>query len=147
MSEGAGTSYSQRINDQWNVAGIKTNDGLPSITSHYGFHIVAWHTLFAISGQVADLSGTTKSLTFDPLFTTCDSTGYAFPVLLPGVVGVVTCHPPPAGGRSGSRSYTLLLNKGTLRDISRLVVSGVQYPKSPVDIVEGVALTWTQTSK
>lgn len=34
MSEGTGTSYSQRMNDQWNIAGIKSNDGYPSITSH-----------------------------------------------------------------------------------------------------------------
>ena len=141
LSEGTGTSYSQRINDQWNVAGIKTNDGFPSITSHYGYHMVAWHTPFAVTGQIVDLSGASKSVSFDPLFTTCvdGGAGYAFPVLLPGVVGVLTCHASSGGG---TPSYTLLLSKGTLQDISTLMVSGVRYPKSPVDIVEGVALKW-----
>ena len=141
LSEGTGTSYSQRINDQWNVAGIKTNDGFPSITSHYGYHMVAWHTPFAVTGQIVDLSGASKSVSFDPLFTTCvdGGAGYAFPVLLPGVVGVLTCH---ASSDGGTPSYTLLLSKGTLQDISTLMVSGVRYPKSPVDIVEGVALKW-----
>ena len=34
LAEGSGTSYSQRLNDQWNIAGIKSNDGYPTITSH-----------------------------------------------------------------------------------------------------------------
>ena len=36
LAEGAGTSYAQRVNDQWNIAGIKSNDGYPTVTSHYG---------------------------------------------------------------------------------------------------------------
>ena len=145
MSKGTGTSYSQRINDQWNVAGIKTNDGFPSITSHYGYHMVAWHTLFAVTGQVVDLSGTNKSVSFDPLFSTCSASGsgYAFPVLLPGVVGTLHCRTTSFTGGSAGAVYTLLLSKGELAGVSTLAVSGVRYPVSPVDIVEGVPLSWS----
>ena len=145
LSQGTGTSYSQRMNDQWNVAGIKTNDGFPSITSHYGYHMTAWHTLFAVTGQVVDLSGATKSISFDPLFTTCvgGGSGYAFPVLLPGVVGTVKCRATSVMGGASKVSYTLLLSKGVLEGVSTLEVSGVRYPVTPVDIAEGVPLTWS----
>jgi hypothetical protein len=42
LTQGTGTSYSDRLNDQWNIAGIKSNDGYPSITSHYGYHMTSW---------------------------------------------------------------------------------------------------------
>ena len=42
LSEATATSYSRRLNDQWNVAGIKSNDGYPSITSHYGKKLQDW---------------------------------------------------------------------------------------------------------
>ena len=55
------------IADLWNVAGIskasaKTGQvgAFPSVTSHYGFHMVEWHLPLAISGQQADLSATPK---------------------------------------------------------------------------------------
>lgn len=34
LSQGTATSYSNRTNDQWAIAGIKSNDGYPSITTH-----------------------------------------------------------------------------------------------------------------
>lgn len=39
------TSWSERINDQWNTAGIKDTDGYPTVTSHYGFHMVSWSVI------------------------------------------------------------------------------------------------------
>ena len=39
----------------------------PTVTSHYGFHVVSWHIPLAMSGQLADLSQpTNRSLTFAP---------------------------------------------------------------------------------
>jgi non-lysosomal glucosylceramidase len=50
--EPSATSYSRRINDQWNTAGLKDTTGYPTATSHYGMHMVAWHIPLALSGQV-----------------------------------------------------------------------------------------------
>jgi hypothetical protein len=52
------------INDQWNTAGIASDEGQPYITSHYGFHMVEWHLILALSGQQADLPKGTLSFSF-----------------------------------------------------------------------------------
>lgn len=36
LAQAAGTSYTERVRDQWNVAGIQSNDGYPCLTSHCG---------------------------------------------------------------------------------------------------------------
>eukprot|EP01050_Picozoa_sp_SAG11_P038327 SAG11_NODE_15585_length_573_cov_0.647679_1_plen_154_part_00 len=122
FSEGTGTSYSQRLNDQWNVAGIKSNDGYPFITSHYGYHMVAWHTLLALTGQFADLSSPTNTtLTFRPKRQCDGKGGYELPVLLPEALGVFTC------ARSGARrDYTFALTTGALK-LATLSVDGTTY--------------------
>ena len=75
------TSWSQRINDQWNTAGIKDTDGYPTVTSHYGFHMVSWHIVLAMSGQLADLSlPTNRSLSFEPRL----PAPFSLPLMLPG---------------------------------------------------------------
>ena len=48
--------------DQWNVVAVYGGlgygaEGLPAANSHYGYHLVAWHLLFALTGQVAELAG------------------------------------------------------------------------------------------
>ena len=89
LAEGTGTSYAKRINDQWNTAGVKFNDGNPSVTSHYGYHMTSWHLLFGLSGQLADFSDEhNASLTFAPPAMDC---GFSYPVLLPGAVGSIRC--------------------------------------------------------
>jgi len=129
LSEGTGTSYSQRINDQWNVAGIKFNDGYPSITSHYGYHMTSWHTVLALSGQVADMSTRNSSLTFAPK-ETCD---YVLPILLPTALGTVSCE-------AGTFTVQLLSGKAT---VATLAVSGHTYPHSPVELVPGQPVQWS----
>ena len=54
------TRYADVINDQWNYAGGKFTNGYPSITSHYGYHMVVHHVLLALNGQNADLSNPTS---------------------------------------------------------------------------------------
>ena len=89
LAEGTGTSYAKRINDQWNTAGVKFNDGNPSVTSHYGYHMTSWHLLLGLSGQLADFSDEhNASLTFAPPAMDC---GFSYPVLLPGAVGSIRC--------------------------------------------------------
>eukprot|EP01065_Artemidia_motanka_P038717 TRINITY_DN47565_c0_g1_i1.p1 TRINITY_DN47565_c0_g1~~TRINITY_DN47565_c0_g1_i1.p1 ORF type:complete len:985 (+),score=290.16 TRINITY_DN47565_c0_g1_i1:57-3011(+) len=137
MSEGSGTSYAKRINDQWNTAGITSNDGYPSITSHYGYHMVVWHTLFAVTGQTADMTYRSNStLTFNPRLTCSPAgTGYSVPVLLPGVVGTVSCSATSAG-----RQFKLAITAGSVQ-AQTLSVSGVPYP-TPISISAGQSVHW-----
>ena len=121
LAKGSGTSYSDRLNDQWNIAGIKSNDGYPSITSHYGYHMTSWHLVFALSGQLADLSDpANSSLTFAPKF----SGSFSSPVFLPGIVGILQ---HDAGG------FQLALSTGQLR-LHHLSVNGYKFPAQEVTI-------------
>jgi hypothetical protein len=98
------------------------------------------HLLFALSGQRADLSvAATASLTFSPKLVCASASsdtnggGYELPVLLPGVVGVISCK---------ASQYSLKLTVGTLT-LSSLAVDGTKYPKLPVVLAAGApALTW-----
>jgi non-lysosomal glucosylceramidase len=128
FAEGSGTSYSNRLNDQWNIAGIKSNDGYPSITSHYGYHMTSWHLVFALTGQVADLSAKSPRLTFSPKMS-CE---YVLPVLLPGVLGRLSC-------KAGN--YSLYLTAGSLT-IADLSVAGSSYPQLPVKLHSGATVSW-----
>lgn len=115
------------INDQWNTCGIATRDGRSSVTSHYGFHMVAWHIPLTISGQDANLPE--GELSFDPRV----MTPYKLPVLLPGITGTLT-------GTSKSFSFTLIIGKLYLK---RLAVGSSVYPKA-VDIKAGQTITWNK---
>jgi non-lysosomal glucosylceramidase len=128
FAEGSGTSYSDRINDQWNIAGVKSNDGFPSITSHYGYHMTSWHLVFALTGQVADLSAKPPRLTFSPKMS-CE---YVLPVILPGVLGRLAC-------KAGKYSLVLTAGSLTLGDLS---VAGTSYPQLPVKLHSDAAVSW-----
>lgn len=58
-------------------------DGLPFITSHYGYYMSSWHILLALSGQHVDVN--TKIVTFDPKL----KAPFKLPVLLPTVWGFI----------------------------------------------------------
>merc|ERR1711998_131027 len=78
------TNWRDGLKDLWNVAGIADqSSGLPSITSHYGYFMTAWHLPLAISGQQADLPKGT--LAFTPKI----ASPYSLPLLLPGVSGLL----------------------------------------------------------
>jgi len=133
LAEGSGTSYSQRLNDQWNIAGIKSNDGFPTITSHYGYHMTSWHLVFALSGQVADFShAANATLTCSPRYDCGGTGGYSVPVMLPGVVGVLRC-------AQGEIEIELLV--GTIV-VHRLAVGGAVYPTSPATLAAGKIVRW-----
>jgi len=77
-------NWRDNLKDLWNVAGVADqNTGLPSITSHYGYHMSAWHLPIAISGQQADLPN--GYLSFAPKV----ASPYSLPLLLPGIVGLL----------------------------------------------------------
>ena len=70
------------LRDTWNIAALVGGvgygaDGLPHANSHYGYHLVAWHILFALSGQSYDAP--TRALAFAPVL----PAPYALPVLVP----------------------------------------------------------------
>ena len=113
--EPSATSYSRRINDQWNTAGLKDTAGYPTATSHYGMHMVAWHLPLALSQQQANLPNGT--LSFAPRL----PAPYSLPVLLPGVLGVLR------STRAGE--YAVWLTVGEL-DLQRLAVDGRAAPNT-----------------
>lgn len=134
------TSWSERINDQWNTAGIKDTDGYPTVTSHYGFHMVSWHIPLAITGQLADLSSSTnRSLTFAP---TVDAP-YTLPLMLPGLLGTVSS--------SATGRYTVSLTVGAI-ELDLLAVDGSAAPHtapgSGVQLsADGSPVSWSSTDR
>lgn len=137
LSEGPGTNYAQRINDQWATAGIKSNDGYPTITSHYGYHMTSWHLMFAMSGQQADISrsgGAPRVLTFKPALE-CSNAGYRLPVLLPSIVASVGCV-------AGVATLNVTAADGAGIILDRLELDGTAYPTTPITLATGTGLSW-----
>jgi len=69
------SNYRDRLRDLWNIVGIMTpgdwgNDeniqGMPYVTSHYGFTMTDYYLLPALSGQKTDLPG--GILSFEPVY-------------------------------------------------------------------------------
>jgi hypothetical protein len=116
------------LNDQWNVAGVAGPDGMPAITSHYGYHMVQWHLVPAMSGQVANLPN--RTLTFAPVL----SAPYQLPVFLPGVIGHIASH------KEGQ--YELCISVGELM-LDYLVVDSVVYPKGDI-LLRGSCVVWSK---
>ncbi len=133
-SAGSAAAWSRVQNDQWNTAGISDTDGLPTITSHYGYAYTSWHVPLALSGQSASLfPADNASLTFDPSI----ETPYTLPVYLPGVLGTLT--------NDGS-TITLTLTVGSLK-LKTLTVSGAAAPSGPggfVEVAPGNPVSWSK---
>jgi non-lysosomal glucosylceramidase len=120
------------LKDLWNVAGIADKGtGLPSITSHYGYYMSAWHLPLAISGQQADLPG--GSLSFSPKV----ASPYALPLFLPGVVGLIRS--------AHDLNFELELFSGSLV-LSSLEVKGCKY-SGVAKASAGHSLTWDCTKE
>ena len=133
-SAGSAAAWSRVQNDQWNTAGISDTDGLPTITSHYGYAYTSWHVPLALSGQSASLlPADSAALTFDPSI----ETPYTLPVYLPGVLGTLT--------NDGS-AITLALTVGSLK-VKTLTVSGAAAPAGPdgfVEVAPGNPVSWSK---
>ena len=111
------------LHDQWNVAGILGGttygaDGLPFITSHYGYYMTSWHIVMALSGQIANV--TERSLTFAPRL----DPPYTLPVLLPAVWGYLR-----ADFIGSYVQYTVGLEFGSL-ELTNLAVLDCKFPHS-----------------
>jgi len=105
-----------------------TIEGMPYVTSHYGFLLTDYFLLPGLTGQQADIAS--GSLMFNPLY----ACPYALPLLLPGTTGTLTCAPGPA--------YTVTLAFGSLSlPAGGLVVSGLPCPKT-VQLGQGESVAW-----
>ena len=77
--------WREGVNDLWNVAGIAEQaNGLPTITSHYGYWMTMWHVVFAASKQ--DIDMVEGVIAFEPVV----EPPYKLPVLLAGTLGVLS---------------------------------------------------------
>eukprot|EP00927_Polykrikos_kofoidii_P071217 TRINITY_DN67517_c0_g1_i1.p1 TRINITY_DN67517_c0_g1~~TRINITY_DN67517_c0_g1_i1.p1 ORF type:complete len:1064 (+),score=165.60 TRINITY_DN67517_c0_g1_i1:141-3332(+) len=120
-------NWRDTLKDLWNVAGIADqNSGLPSITSHYGYYMSAWHLPLAISGQQADLPKGT--LSFKPKV----PSPYALPLLLPGVIGLIRS--------ARDLHFEVELTAGSLQ-LSSLRVGNCAY-SGAATFVKGETVAW-----
>jgi hypothetical protein len=129
-------NWRTRLADLWNIAGLTSTadwgddnaNGQPWITSHYGFMLVDYYLLPALSGQATNIPNGT--LTFAPLLP-CP---YTVPVLLTGTEGTLTC--APGGG------LTLTIAFGTLTlPPGGLAAGGRAYPGA-VTLSAGESVSW-----
>ena len=127
------------LNDQWNFHGLNSGpgyglDGLPWCTSHYTFHMVLWHIPFALSGQF--FSAPEAILSFDPKM----SLPFKIPFFTPDAIGILKAREEK--DKKGLRKkFEIVSTSGSLR-LKTLMVSGVKYPKSAVELKEGRSVTW-----
>ena len=135
-------NWRSRLNDLWNIAGLSTTDsadwrgsaqgGQPLCTSHYGFALVNYYLVYALSNQVTDVAR--GKLTFAPLYP-CP---FRLPVMLMDVEGSVSCV-----GSGGRNVYTLDVAFGALTlPAGGLAVNGVAYTKA-VALTGGQSVTWS----
>ena len=83
-------NYRTNLRDEWNFHGLTSSqnyglDGLPWATSHYTFHLVAWHIPLALSGQFYYAPNGT--LSFEPKY----EAPYWLPFFTPFATGHIEC--------------------------------------------------------
>ncbi|KAL1521790.1 hypothetical protein AB1Y20_021443 [Prymnesium parvum] len=129
------------LNDLWNVVAVSTGvgegqdvgcAGYPWANSHYGYYMVAWHLLFALSGQAWDAPA--QALRFAPKM----AVPFSLPILVPRTAGKLT-----AELTDGSVRYTLSIVAGsslTLRSL-RVRDSAPDGPW-PRHLAPGDSITW-----
>jgi len=125
-----------RINSLWNIAGITSTDtptdenlqGLPTVTSHYGFQLVSYWILPILSGQITNLPA--GKLQFFPLF----SCPFNLPMLMAATTGTIAC--------DINGVYNLTINFGSLSlPANGLSVNNHTYG-SVVSLQAGESVTW-----
>ena len=128
-------NWRSRLRTLWNLAGLTTPTGAdenesaqPYCTSHYGFALVAYWLLPALSGQQTDLASGT--LSFAPAF----ACPFKLPALAAGVTGTVSC--------DAAGAYTLALAFGSLElPAGGLSVNGRAYAAA-VSLGPGDSISW-----
>ena len=133
-------NFRSRLNDWWNLVGITTSgdwgsnntqNGMPYVTSHYGFLLPNYHLFYALTGQMTNIPG--GSLTFAPKY----ACPYTLPLLLAATTGTFSC-----AGTDAAPSYTVTLMFGSLTlPANGLVISGSAYPHA-VSLSAGQSVSW-----
>ena len=123
------------LNDLWNVAGVMGGlgyeaEGMPYITSHYGYYMSSWHLVFALSGQSFDAPS--GSLAFAPKL----SPPFSLPVLTPRTVASIAA--------TADGSFTLRVRAGKPLRLSAVRVGEMAAPAGVVPAVlgPGQSITW-----
>uniref|UniRef100_A0A7S3W415 Glycosyl-hydrolase family 116 catalytic region domain-containing protein n=1 Tax=Emiliania huxleyi TaxID=2903 RepID=A0A7S3W415_EMIHU len=123
--------------DQWNVVAVYGGlgygaEGLPAANSHYGYHLVAWHLLFALTGQV--YSARSRSLTFAPAL----RGRFELPVLVPAVAATLS------RGSDGECTLAVAAAGSASLVLHTLSVDGVAPPAGvlPVKLALGQRVSW-----
>ena len=129
-----------RLNDLWNVWGLAGGiglgmDGLHWCTSHYGFHMVLWHTPFSVSGQL--YFAPNHSLTFSPAV----QAPYSLPILIPNALGRLDV----LKLANGSEQYTVTIMLGQLH-LDELRVHAVS-ASAPGLLRAGMSVSWSGHGK
>jgi len=134
-------NFRTRLADLWNPTGLTSTgpewgadnaQGQPYITSHYGFLLVDFYLIGALTGQATNVPA--GRLTFDPAY----ACPYTLPVLLQGTEGSLVCAENPGHGAQ----YTLTVFFGSLAlPAGGLSVAGSAYPNA-VALGPGESVTW-----
>ncbi len=135
------------MNDLWNIAGVSGGigygvEGQPWITSHYGYFMSSWHLVFALTGQQANIPAGT--LSFNPADQSVRTKSWSYPVLLPGILGIISHDISNVRSLSIDKSqYKLEILFGEITIEKRLSVMDVDYPgKYPLTIKRGQSISW-----
>ena len=127
-------NWRSRLRQLWNLAGLTSPTGAvenesaqPYCTSHYGFALVAYWLLPALSGQQTDLVAGT--LSFAPAY----ACPFKLPALAAGVTGTISCD---------SDTYTLAIAFGSLElPAGGLSVNGRAH-EAAVSLGPGDSVSW-----
>ena len=139
-------NWRTRLNDQWNVWGLVGGmglgmDGLHWATSHYGFHMVLWHSPFAVSGQ--QYFAPDGMLSFVPRV----QAPFVLPVLIPNAMGTLRADVVGADDRVEGTlvQYTLTMKVGALT-LTSLIVNGCSADAESLTAAQGQTITWKSAS-
>lgn len=116
-------------------------DGLPHITSHYGYYMSAWHMVLALSGQYVDVNE--KIVTFDPKL----EPPFRLPFFIPSVWGYIQSDIAPYNMSKPEELhvfYTLGLHFGEL-EIGHLAVGECKFDMTNEKVLNigiGFAAKW-----
>jgi non-lysosomal glucosylceramidase len=136
-------NFRLRLKDIWNLVGITTSNdwappsnstdtfinGMPYVTSHYGFLLPNYYIILALSGQQTNIPNGT--LSFNPRI----PAPLSLPFVMANTLGTFSVD-------ATGTNHTLTLSFGSLYlPANGLSISGSNYP-NPVSLSEGQSISW-----
>ena len=130
------------LRDVWNVVALHGGlgygaEGQPLANSHYGYHMVAWHLLYALSGQRFDAPQ--QALHFAPRIDA--PLAFRLPVLVPRTAAMLQ-------RAADGETYTLQVLTGAPLPLRSLTVDGIAPGEGvlPLTLQPGQSVTWRKGS-